>query len=154
MLNNKLRIPKNNLIVLLAALLAALALTLVASLGTGQEIKVKKTPIRFTDPSSAKEMYTQYCAVCHGVDGKGNGPAASEFKQPPTDLTLLARNNNGKYPEDKVYSTLKFGTAAPAHGTLQMPIWIDLFRSIDKTDSVPQLRMHNLVEYIKGIQAK
>ena len=55
----------------------------------------------------------------------------------------------------QVYATLKFGTNAPAHGNLQMPIWVDLFRSVDmQSDSITQLRMHNLVEYIRDFQAK
>jgi hypothetical protein len=36
-----------------------------------------------------------------------------------------------------------------------MPIWVELFRSVDtQSSSIPQLRMHNLVEYIRSIQAK
>lgn len=138
----------------LCAIVGTIILGLVLGLGAAQEKTVKKVPVRYTDPSSAKEMYTEYCAVCHGVDGKGNGPAASEFKTPPTDLTILAKNNGGKYPDDRVLATLRFGTNAPAHGTLEMPIWIDLFRSVDNNDLTPQLRMRNLVEYIQKLQAK
>jgi mono/diheme cytochrome c family protein len=138
----------------LCAMLATIAFGLILGLGAAQEKTVKKVPIKYTDPSSAKEMYNAYCAVCHGVDGKGGGPAASEFKTPPTDLTVLAKNNGGKYPNDKVYAILKFGTSAPAHGTLEMPIWIDLFHSVDANDTTPKLRMHNLVEYIQNLQVK
>lgn len=138
----------------LCAVLATIVFGLILGLGAAQEKTVKKVPIKYTDPTSAKEMYVAYCAVCHGVDGKGAGPAASEFKTPPTDLTMLAKNNGGKYPADRVYAVLKFGTRAPAHGTLEMPIWIDLFRSVDTTDAVPQMRMHNLVEYIEKMQVK
>jgi len=36
-----------------------------------------------------------------------------------------------------------------------MPIWVDLFHSVDTPSSgIPQLRMRNLVEYIRGIQVK
>lgn len=147
--------PSNaRLLAIFCVVLATIALLLAVSFNAAQEKNVKTVPIKFTDPSSAKEMYTEYCAVCHGVDAKGNGPAASEFKYAPTDLTQLARKNNGKYPDDKVYATLKFGTNAPAHGTLQMPIWVDLFHSVDGSDMSSQLRMHNLTEYIRGIQAK
>jgi mono/diheme cytochrome c family protein len=41
-------------------------------------------------------MFTPYCAPCHGVDGAGNGPAASAMKTPPTNLTQLAKKHDGK----------------------------------------------------------
>ena len=155
MLNPEVRGLNTRLLVVFCVVLATIALLLAVSFNTAQEKNVKTVPIKFTDPSSAKDMYTEYCAVCHGLEAKGNGPVASEFKYAPTDLTMLARKNNGKFPEDKVLATLKFGTHAPAHGTLEMPIWVDLFRAVDnQSSSLPQLRMHNLIEYIRGIQAK
>ena len=102
-------------------------------------------------------MYTVYCAVCHGATGNGNGPAASVFTKPPTNLTMLAKNNNGKYPAEHVYTVLKFGTPVPAHGSIQMPVWNTLFRSLNSAedpDPAAKLRIHNLVEYIQSIQAK
>ncbi len=50
-------------------------------------------------------------AACHERDGKGDGPAASELKTPPTDLTALTRQNGGKFPSDHVASVLRFGHA-------------------------------------------
>ena len=43
---------------------------------TEKKTKVKKVEIKQTSASSGKEMFTQYCALCHGVNGAGNGPAA------------------------------------------------------------------------------
>jgi len=147
--------PNASLVAVYCVVLATIALLLAVNFNSAQENNVKTVPVKFTDPSSAKEMYTEYCAVCHGTEAKGNGPTASEFKYAPSDLTTLARKNNGKFPEDQVYATLKFGTNAPAHGHLQMPIWVDLFRVVDaQSRSIPQLRMHNLVNYIREIQAK
>src|ERR1700692_3421848 len=62
---------------------------------------IKNVPIQSTSPVSGKDMYTAYCAVCHGTDGKGGGPAASALKTPPSDLTLLSKNNGGKYRRRK-----------------------------------------------------
>lgn len=32
--------------------------------------------------------FNQQCSVCHGTGGKGDGPDASRFQPPPTDLRL------------------------------------------------------------------
>ena len=31
-------------------------------------------------------LYGRYCASCHGVEGDGKGPAASDLSQPPRDF--------------------------------------------------------------------
>jgi mono/diheme cytochrome c family protein len=122
---------------------------------TSQKTEVKQTPIKQTSPVSGKEMYTQYCAPCHGADGKGSGPAASAMKVPPTDLTQLAKKHDGKYPANSVASTLKFGSGPGAHGSADMPVWGPLFQSLDKFhDTAVQQRISNLVSYIETLQAK
>ena len=140
----------------LVAVLATIALVFIAA-AQEKVANVKTVPIAYTNPASGSEMYTVYCAVCHGATGNGNGPAASVFTKSPTNLTMLARNNNGKYPAEHVRAVLKFGTSIPAHGNIQMPVWNTLFRSLNSTDDsgdVTQLRIHNLVEYIQSIQVK
>ena len=60
--------------------------------GASQQNEIRHVPVKATSPASGPEMYTSYCAVCHGLDGKGNGPAAEALKVPPPDLTALAKN--------------------------------------------------------------
>ena len=117
--------------------------------------EVKKTPIKRTSAASGKEMFAQYCAPCHGTDGKGNGPAAPAMKASPTDLTQLAKKHDGKYPSNEVAATLKFGKGPASHGSEQMPVWGPLFQSLDKyNDAAVQQRISNLVSYIETLQAK
>ena len=117
--------------------------------------EVKQTAIKQTNAASGKEMYTQYCAACHGVDGKGRGPAASAMKVVPTDLTQLAKKHDGKYPANSVASILKFGNAPGAHGSADMAVWWPLLESLDKYhDTAVQQRISNLVNYIATLQAK
>ncbi|MFI5057407.1 MAG: c-type cytochrome [Candidatus Acidiferrales bacterium] len=125
--------------------------------GTTQEKTIKKVPIKQTAASSGEEMYGEYCAVCHGKAGKGDGPAASALKTAPADLSTLAKRNDGKFPADHVNSILRFGTATPAHGTADMPIWGGLFTALESktaTDGVVQLRIFNLTKYIESLQTK
>src|SRR3974377_51281 len=121
-----------NLSAMLFAVLAAIVLVFLAA-AQEKSINVKTVPITYTNPGSGSEMYTVYCAVCHGATGIGNGPAATVFTKSPTNLTMLARNNNGKYPTEHVYAVLKFGTPVPAHGNIQMPVWNTLFRSLNSS---------------------
>jgi mono/diheme cytochrome c family protein len=118
---------------------------------------IEKVPIKPTSASSGEEMYKEYCAACHGLDGKGNGPAASALKTPPPDLSLLAKNNEGKYPATHVVAVLTFGSSAPAHGSAEMPVWGRLLSSLHTHRSTPaivQLRIKNLSDYIESLQAK
>jgi len=55
-------------------------------------VTVKHVPIAKTSATSGKEMFISYCAVCHGKDGKGAGPAVAALKATPADLTALAKD--------------------------------------------------------------
>ena len=126
-----------------------------ANITFAQDKVIKKTAVQQSDPSSGKAMFTSYCAACHGPSGKGDGPAASEMKTAPTDLTQLAKKNDGKFPTDHVRSILEFGAKAPAHGSSDMPVWGTLLHALDQNDPVKtNLRIQNLVDYIKSLQAK
>jgi|GEM_PF-1001944 len=39
------------------------------------------------DPAIGKHLFRYYCAVCHGLSGKGNGPNAENLDPHPADLT-------------------------------------------------------------------
>ncbi|MGA8149924.1 MAG: c-type cytochrome [Terriglobales bacterium] len=117
---------------------------------------IQHVPIKSTSPASAKEMYTTYCAVCHGTDGKGGGPAAEALKVPPSDLTVLSKNNGGKFPGLKVSSIINGeGSPVPAHGSREMPIWGTLFWKMSQGHpGEVQQRVANLTHYIESLQAK
>lgn len=118
---------------------------------------IEKVPVKPTRAYSGAEMYKEYCAACHGLEGKGNGPAAEALKPPPPDLTLLAKNNGGKYPAAHVVALLNFGTTAAAHGSAEMPVWGRLLSSLQgqrNSAAIVQLRIKNLTDYIETLQAK
>jgi mono/diheme cytochrome c family protein len=137
------------------SVLSIACLLTFSSIGTGQQKTIKHVPIRQTSPASGQEMFTQYCAACHGRDAKGHGPAASALKVPPPDLTVLAQHNGGKFPGTHVASVLQFGSNMPAHGTREMPIWGPLLQSLKRTDDAQaKQRIANLTDYINSLQVK
>ncbi len=138
--------------------LTALAAAVVVGMGYAQQsttkvnIRVNRTPAY-----SGKQMYTSYCASCHGFDGRGNGPVAAALKVAPSDLTVLSKDHNGKFPSTHVMAVLEFGTETPAHGTAEMPIWGPIFGDMDRgstTHDVQTLRVSNLTRYVETLQAK
>ena len=127
---------------------------LVAGAAAQQTKSVKMVPPRTTAAISGQAIYTQYCAVCHGVDGKGDGPVADALKQRPSDLTGMSRRSNGKFPEDHFLKIINGETRLVAHGAQNMPIWGDAFRNMSTSQTVSQDRIYGLMNYIEQIQAK
>lgn len=70
-----------------------------------------------------KFEYEGACAVCHGVTGKGDGPVVGQLRSKVPDLTVLARDNGGVFPFDKVYQIIDGRREVKAHGPREMPIW-------------------------------
>src|SRR5579863_5426977 len=67
------------------------------------------------------ELFVTYCASCHGVTGRGNGPAAEALRRPPADLTQFAKHNGGVFNAASVRSIVD-GRAVRAHGSMDMPV--------------------------------
>jgi hypothetical protein len=71
-----------------------------------------------------KREYNSNCAVCHGDEGKGDGPYAVVIQTiPMPNLTELAKKNNGVFPFARVYEVIDGTQVVKAHGTTLMPIW-------------------------------
>lgn len=126
---------------------------LFACLSAAQTIK--EVPIKNVDPASGEKMYVAYCAACHGVDGKGSGPAATALKQPLPDLTQLAKKNGGNFSGVDVYEIiLGYGAMPAAHGSKDMPVWGPMFSSMcgGSTKNEVSMRASNLTSYLKTLQ--
>ncbi|MGA2075970.1 MAG: cytochrome c, partial [Terriglobia bacterium] len=114
-------------ILLVPCLAAAFAGTSRAQDQARPNVEIKKVPVRPTTMVQGEQLYRTHCATCHGTAGKGNGPAAPALKTPPADLTLLAKNNDGKFPDLQIMHVLESGTELSAHGSKDMPIWGPIF---------------------------
>jgi mono/diheme cytochrome c family protein len=141
-------------------MILAIASTVVVGIGYAEQSRPATNivvQVAKTSPANGEQMYSSYCASCHGVDGKGNGPMTSSLVQRPADLTTLRKNNGGTFPSTHIISVLQFGAKAPAHGTAEMPVWGPVFGQMNP--STPQkdvvaLRVSNLTRYIESLQVK
>ncbi|MGE5724420.1 MAG: c-type cytochrome [Acidobacteriota bacterium] len=132
--------------------LAVAMLLMMVALGAAAQT-IKKVPARYASPASGKEMYMNQCAACHGADAKGTGPAATALKTAPTDLTQLTKKNNGKFPANHVYSSIVGDLNVPAHGSAEMPMWGNVYRTMSRGhESEVQQRISNLTHYIESLQ--
>jgi mono/diheme cytochrome c family protein len=92
--------------------------------------------------AQGKKQYLSYCASCHGVDGSGNGPAASTLKQLPPDLRRI-QSRLGKFPREDVRKKISGALTVPVHGNKEMPAWGMILRRTDIND---------LIAYLESIQ--
>jgi mono/diheme cytochrome c family protein len=116
---------------------------------------IKKTTVTPTSPASGQQMFSEYCAVCHGTEGRGDGPAATALKKRPADLTMMTTKNNGKFPDTKIYAAIRGDVDLPAHGSKDMPVWGNVFNSMSRgSSSEVQMRIANLTRYVEGLQTR
>jgi mono/diheme cytochrome c family protein len=72
--------------------------------------------------------YRDNCAVCHGMEGDGDGPIASTLTVAPGELTTLAARNGGAFPYERVFEVIDGRAEVAGHGTADMPVWGTTFR--------------------------
>lgn len=143
-------------------MLKSLSTLTLAALAAGffvasaQQPTIKNVPLQQTSVTNGQQMYTSYCASCHGATGLGNGPAAPALKVPPANLTVLTQKNGGVFPDAHVFAVLQFGVENPAHGNATMPIWGNLLPSLSPGAHDPETLTHqrivNISAYLKKLQ--
>jgi mono/diheme cytochrome c family protein len=130
-----------------------ICITGLACFGQAQQT-VKKVAAKPTVSVAGKDLFRQYCAVCHGTDGKGAGPAAAALKSSPPDLTQISRRNEGRFPEERMMRMLTGQETVTAHGSQDMPVWGNVFNNMSNNLEMTQARLHGLMQYIEDMQAK
>jgi len=138
----------------LAIVFAASAFAGGVRLASARQQSTTDKPFSLLSPSLyGVDNFHDYCAPCHGRDGKGHGPVAAALKVPPTDLTTLSAKNKGVFPRARVRDYITNGTGdVAAHGTGAMPVWGPTFRALDSSDRSVAVRISNVVEYLSTIQ--
>ena len=136
-------------------ILIALVAFAVGATAQDQQKVIKHVPVKDTSPASGQEMYTNYCAVCHGKDARGGGIITSALRHTPPDLTRYTARNGGVFPRDRVYRIID-GRDVATHGDRDMPIWGDAFSKSRKGLSEAEVkeRIEAIVRYLEAIQER
>lgn len=122
--------------------------------GQAADQAVRPVSVQVNLPLDGLSVYRAACAACHGVRGKGDGPAAETLKRRPIDLTAIAKNNKGQFPRATIEDILTNGGKWKAHGSKEMPMWGPIFLAADRDENIAHAHIHNLIAYLESIQVK
>ena len=97
---------------------AALAALLIAP-----RSPLARQPEAESPAHSGARLYTAYCASCHGVSGRGDGPLVMVLVAKPTNLTRLAEKYGTPLPVEQLAAFIDGRQDVKAHGPRDMPVW-------------------------------
>jgi len=133
-----------------------IAIVLAAAFSLGFRLCGESAP-----PSPAPggaALYRRYCASCHGLTGRGDGPVAETLSTPPADLTQLAKKAGGHFDEPGLIAYIDGRRWVKAHGPREMPVWGAVFDEELKDQFYSEytglLQSRALADYIASIQEK
>jgi mono/diheme cytochrome c family protein len=138
-------------------LIWGLGLTMLSGVGAAAQTQPEtaKSYEKLIDSVKGPDLFHAYCAACHGVEGKGDGPAAAALKTKPANLTLLAKNNGGKFPVAQVQKFISGDDPSlQSHGSREMPVWGPIFHQIENDQDFGNVRLQNLIQYLQTMQQK
>jgi mono/diheme cytochrome c family protein len=72
---------------------------------------------------AGRQQFSQKCAVCHGLEGKGDGVLGQHLKEKPADLSLLSKENGGTFPFWETFGNIDGREIVRTHETGDMPVW-------------------------------
>lgn len=109
--------------------------------------------------SYGEAEYLNSCAVCHGVEGKGDGPLGEMLVKRPADLTSISRRNGGRFPYARVIAVIDGRYDVPGHGNREMPVWGRQFLEDDQRlygpaggEIVTTERINELAGHVQSLQ--
>jgi mono/diheme cytochrome c family protein len=103
---------------------------------------VPKASAHKGDPQAGKTKYDQFCASCHGVTGKGDGPASAALNPKPHDWT--DKHHVKSHTNEYFIQVIKVGGAALGKSPL-MPPWGTVLSDQD---------IQNVVAYIRTLSQR
>jgi mono/diheme cytochrome c family protein len=104
---------------------------------------------------SGSDTFMQYCALCHGNDGRGIGPLTDvdAMKKSAADLTQIAKRNGGVFPFSKVADTVRDGGGLAGHNPSRMLAWGKIF-SAESDPIRAKAIVFEVTRYVESLQEK
>src|SRR5512141_2419291 len=92
-----------------------------------QDTTKRPAEVKLIPSIQGKALFKSYCASCHGLDAKGQGPMAASLKVPPSDLRRISIRNRGVFPTKHVEKIIAGEESPAGHGSSEMPVWGPIF---------------------------
>ncbi|MGE0483920.1 MAG: cytochrome c [Gammaproteobacteria bacterium] len=101
-------------------------------------------------------LYVEYCAVCHGSEGRGDGPLAGGLTVKPANLRRLGVANGSEFPTARIAASIDGRDQPLAHGTRDMPIWGEAFKRTQGPYGERRVneRIDALVDHLRRLQER
>lgn len=141
------------------AIIVYISATAISASQEMQKENVEKVDI-------GKHEFELNCTICHGLQGRGDGPYAKMLTTQVPDLATLSQRNGGTFPFQRIYDIIDGTVMISAHGTKQMPIWGQVYTLKSEEnyftwrafhwDDQPfvRARILALTEYVSRLQLK
>lgn len=101
---------------------------------------------------SGRQLFFDHCASCHGTEGRGDGPLATELRVAPTNLRLLAQENDGRFPSRRLQRAIDGRGMPTAHGLPEMPVWGAVWKRQGLSEMQLSAQIISITSYISTLQ--
>lgn len=105
---------------------------------------------------SGQDLFRRFCASCHGVEGRGDGPVAASLRAEVPDLTQTARRLQGADGRDRLIRIIDGRYIIGAHGTRLMPVWGEDLALLEignpEAERASQIIIARLADYVTSLQ--
>ena len=107
--------------------------------------------------AAGRDLFEQHCELCHGAEGRGDGPLSEELRVAPADLTKISARRGGTFPEVEVREMIDGRRSVRAHGKSDMPIWGRAFGGGPAAGAAKEAevkkKLDQLVAFLRSIQS-
>lgn len=139
--------------------LAAIAVWTIVLTAPGGAADPEGFPPAAPDADSiedGRQLFRIYCVGCHGLNARGDGPAAERLRTRPADLTRIEPDDDGTFPRERIHRAIAGISESPGHEPREMPVWRFALAPLDSDapagDEV-RSRIATLVDYLETLQA-